>query len=510
MEVVEAGKTTMQTQDSRDDTVHALFGGSTMLAASAFGNGLGYLLGIVLARLLGAEDFGIYAVGMAVFNVLALVALCGADTAVIKFLSEAIHRDDRPHAARTLVVVLAYAMIAGTLAAGLLLWSSHTWLLDLYRRPQLIPILAVLALNIPLVMTVTVFIASFQAEHAFRPIVTIRYLWEPLGKIALAIIAVGAGWGLLGVVGAFTATSLISVSLAAYAARTMLLEGLGRRAPYGDLIAALTSYGLPLSIMTIVGVVAPRTDVLFLGYWVEAAKVGLYQAAYQTAAILTLIAAALDMAFAPLSARLFATQDVTRVRSLYQTVSRWLLTVSLPVALIFIVFGSDILLLFGPAFSLAGECLLILAIGHGINNWTTCAHTVLLMSGHARLAMWNTIGLGLLLVTLNGILIPRFGITGAALAVAVSMGLGGLLRLTQVWWLHGLHPFSIRLLKPISAGLATIVLGYLTKGLLRPDLLLGAVFTAGTCYVVLLWIMKIEEDDRLALVGLKHRVLGPR
>jgi O-antigen/teichoic acid export membrane protein len=508
MEIGEAKS--MQTTESQEDAVQAFCGGSTMLVASAFGNGLGYLLGIVLARLLGAEDFGLYAVGMAVFNVLALVSLCGADTTVVKFVSEANQRGDRVLAARTLVIVLSYVVIAGALAAGFLLWSSHTWLLELYKRPQLIPIFAILALVIPVVLAVTVFMASFQAAHAFTQIVTVRYLWEPFGKLTLAIVAVWAGWGLVGVVGAIGMTSVISLALALYYARTTLGHGLTRSTLNRGLAVPLMSYGLPLSIMTIVGVVAPRTDILFLGYWADPAQVGFYQAAYQTAAILTLIAAALDMAFAPLSAGLFATQDLTRLKSLYQTVSRWLLTISLPVAMIFIMLGSDILSFFGPTFSLATECLLILVLGQCINNWTTFAQTILLMSGHARLAMWNTIVIGAILVTLNWFLIPLWGITGAALAVAFSMGLAGMLRLGQVWWLHGLHPFSFELIKPLCAGFATIVIGYSTRGLVRPELLLGVVFTIGLLYVLLLWAMKIEEPDRMALVGLKQRVIGPR
>jgi len=500
----------MTTADSQEDTIRAFCGGSTMLVASAFGNGLGYLLGIVLARLLGAEDFGLYAVGMAVFNVLALVSLCGADTTVVKFVSEAIQRGDRVLASRTLVVVLGFVAIAGALASGFLLWSSQTWLLELYRRPQLIPVFTILALTIPIVMAVTVFMASFQAAHAFTQVVTVRYLWEPLGKLTLAIAAVWLGWGLVGVVGAIGVTSLISLALASHSARTILLPGLTASSFDRSIADPLLRYGLPLSVMTIVGVVAPRTDVLLLGYWADPAQVGLYQAAYQTAAILTLIAAALDMAFAPLAAGLFASQDLTRLMSLYQTVFRWLLTVSCPVALVFVVFGSDILSLFGPTFPLAVTCLLLLALGQWINNGTTFAHTLLLMSGHVRLAMWNTIGTGAMLVTLNWLLIPLWGINGAALAVAFSMGLAGVIRLGEVWVILGLHPFSMELVKPLCAGLVTIAVGYWTKGLVKPELLIGVAITTGLLYLILLYAMKLEESDRLALAGLRQRMIRPR
>jgi O-antigen/teichoic acid export membrane protein len=500
----------MQTTDSREMTVQAFWGGSTMLAASAFGNGLGYLLGIVLARLLGAEDFGLYALGMAIFNVIMLVALCGADTMVVKVVSESFQRGDRLLAAKTLLIALVLVVSVGLLAAIFLLRSSHTWLLDLYQRPQLVPVLMILALTIPVALAVTVLVASFQATHAFSKVIAIRSVWEPLGKLTLALGAVWCGWGLVGVVGGVGSVSLISLVLAAYFGRTMIAEGFSAGWIDRSRAVELAKFGLPLFIMTIIGVISPRTDVLFLGYWSDPAQVRLYQAAYQTAAILTLIAAALDMAFAPLSAGLLAVHDVTKLKSLYGNVSRWLLTVSFPMALILIVFGPDILSLFGPAFPIAAECLLLLALGQWINTWTTFAHTLLLMSGRSRLAMWNSIGTGFLLLILNWLFIPRWGIIGAAFAVSLSMTIGSILRVGQVWILHGLHPFSVELIKPVGAALVALLAGYFLRGLLGTDFHVGLMLTVAIFYVGLLYSMKLEEADRIALTGLVQRVRSIR
>jgi O-antigen/teichoic acid export membrane protein len=500
----------LPTTDSCEVTDQAFWGGSTMLVASGFGNGLGYLLGIALARWLGAEDFGIYALGIAIFNVIMLVALCGADTIVVKVVSEAYQRGDRLLGARTLLIALVFVVSVGLLAAVFLLWSSHTWLHELYRRSELVSILTILSFAIPAALAVTVIVASFQATQTYSKVIAIRSVWEPLGKILLALGAVWAGWGLVGAVGAVGAVSFISLVLAAYFAWTTIAQGLHAGSLDRRQIVDLAKYGLPLFVMTLVGVISPRTDILLLGYWSDPAQVGLYQAAYQTAAVLTLIAAALDAAFAPLSAGLFAIHDLTRLKTLYCNVSRWLLTVSFPVGLILLVFGSDILSLFGPGFPLAAGCLLLLALGQWVNTGTTFAHTLLLMSGRSRLAMWNSIGTGIVLLFLNWLLIPRWGITGAAYAVSLSLTLGGLLRVGQVWILHGLHPFSVELIKPVGAGLVALLVGYVLRSLLGADFLIALMLAVGIFYLGLLYCLKLEEADRLALTGLMHRVRGIR
>jgi O-antigen/teichoic acid export membrane protein len=481
-----------------------------MLIASAFGNGLGFLLGIVLARLLGAEDFGLYAISLAVFNIVVLVSLCGGDTAVVRFVSIAIKRGDSFQAGETVATVLGFAACTGALATAVLLWSSRTWLLEWYGHPRLTSVFTVLAFVVPLALIATVLVASLQAMQAFPKLVFVRYVWDPCAKLTLAMLAVSAGWGIVGVAGAIGMTAFLSGALAAYFARALLIRGFSKGALERTQTITLLRYGLPLSVMTVMGVIAPRSDVLFLGYWVDPVQVGLYQAAYQTAAILTLIAGAFDTAFAPLSAGLFEAQNLPRLHVLYRNVSRWLLTASFPIALILIVFGSDILQLFGTEFPLAAECLLILALAQCVNSWTTFSHTILLMSGRARLAMWDGLAIGGLLILFNWLLIPRWGIVGAACAVAFSMIIGSGIRLGQVWIFFGLHPFSFELVKPLCAGLATISLGYWTKGLVRPELLFGLAVSAGLLYLLLLYVMKLEESDRLVLAGLRRRMVKLR
>lgn len=71
-------------------------------------------------------------------------------------------------------------------------------------------------------------------------------------------------------------------------------------------------------------------------------------------------------------------------------------------------------------------------------------------------------------------------------------------------------PYSWKNLKPVCAGITTIVIGYWTKGLVRPELLLGVAVTTGLLYMALLWAMKLEEPDRMALAGLRQRMIDRR
>lgn len=92
-------------------------GGASLLVASMFGNGMNYFFMLFLARQLGTEDFGIYALGLTIFNALLLVAIAGVDTGAIKFVSEYRAQGQEEAACRAIatavVLVTGFGLIAG-------------------------------------------------------------------------------------------------------------------------------------------------------------------------------------------------------------------------------------------------------------------------------------------------------------------------------------------------------------------------------------------------------------
>ena len=72
----------------RQQSERLVVASSAVLLASIFGNGLNYLFGIFLARSLGIDQFGLYALGFSIFSTLALLVPLGMDAGAIKFISE--------------------------------------------------------------------------------------------------------------------------------------------------------------------------------------------------------------------------------------------------------------------------------------------------------------------------------------------------------------------------------------------------------------------------------------
>ncbi|HMV58596.1 MAG TPA: flippase [Nitrospira sp.] len=477
--------------------------GSAVLLSSIFGNGLNYLFGVFLARFLGADQFGLYALALAFFTTLTLVVPLGMDAGAIKFISEYRTRQDSEGAQRIVLMAGTVTFLTAALTAICLAGLSSLISLSVYHKPELNILLLYVAAGIPLYALTSILLASLQSHHTVRPLIVVRYLWEPIGKFILADLVISAGWGLAGVFGALLIAMLVSLTLTLGFLRTVVRF----RRPMIDLwsreeAARLMTYCLPLGVATVFGVVAPRADILMLGSWVNVHEIGIYQAAFQTAAALALILGALESSLTPFFGQLHAQNDIAGLRHMYQTASKLVLLFTVPLFVLLAVFSEEVLSLFGTEFRAGGTLLIVLASGQLLSSAGGSPNNLLLMGGHSRLVMWNTIGVGLLAFGVFACTIPLWGVLGAAIGAASTQVFGVGLRILQVWRIFHIQPFSQRLVKPLLAGLGSAVLGLSLKPDAPALLLPGLGLMMGLVYIVLLIALKLDPQDRQALNAL--------
>jgi O-antigen/teichoic acid export membrane protein len=243
-----------------------------------------------------------------------------------------------------------------------------------------------------------------------------------------------------------------------------------------------------------------------LGYWVSSHDVGLYLAAFQTAAILALILGAFDVVFAPTISRAWAAKDRPTFQESYELVHRVALTATMPLCVLLVLFADDVLSVFGVGFAAGGPILAILTVGHLVNASSGCANTVLLMSGHSRVVLVNTVVYGTLLLGATAAMIPLWGPVGAAIAASGSFVLLNGLRVAQVWRLHRMLPWTWATVKPLAAGCVMGLMIWLVKPHLAPLAYVPVGLLACGLYIAVLRIARLESDDALILSALAARI----
>jgi O-antigen/teichoic acid export membrane protein len=183
-------------------------------------------------------------------------------------------------------------------------------------------------------------------------------------------------------------------------------------------------------------------DVLLLGALRSTREAGIYSAAGRYMTVGALFLGAVSQVFAPQVSRLLAVEETTQARVVFQTATGWLTAAAGPIAVSMFAFAPAMLSIFGHAFQEGDWVLRILALAMAFNMVTGPVGVLLLMGGKSSWNMANA-ALGLALnVGLNLVLIPRYGMTGAAVAWAATIVSTNVGSVVLVWRFWGLQPFG--------------------------------------------------------------------
>ena len=425
-------------------------GGVLNLVGAAVSTLAGLVLTVAVARLVPQATAGVYFSVTALFVVLAMVGRLGSGTGLVYFTSRMrslrryadIRVYTRIATRPALVVSVAVAVVLLVCAPWLarLVASGHTALATSYIRQ--------VAVFLPFAILADLFHAVSRGYGTMRPTTVIDKVGRPLLQITLVVAAGVLGNGLLagGWAAPYLPAALLSVWwLARLRGRDPQHDAVPSR-PARELRREYWSYALPRAFAGIAQVALQRLDIILVGAIRGPVDAAVYAAATRFLVVGQLANQAISMAVQPRIAGLLAVDDRQRTNEVYRTSTAWLVLMAWPLYLLVAVFAPQVLLLFGHGYAAGRTVMLVLAASMLVATACGMVDVMLTMAGRTR---WSLANVGTALVVnvgLNLLLIPRFGITGAAIAWAVAILVTNVVPLAQVWHAYGLHPFDRGLL----------------------------------------------------------------
>jgi len=198
----------------------------------------------------------------------------------------------------------------------------------------------------------------------------------------------------------------------------------------------------PRSLATAAQIIIQRLDIVLVGVMKGPVQAAIYAAATRFLVVGQLGNAAISMAAQPQFTHLFAVRDRRGANTVYQATTAWLILLTWPLFLLAILFGPEVLAIFGHSYRAGSHVMVILGLAMLVATACGQVDVVLTTAGRSSWSLAN----GLLAVGVNvGVdvaLIPRFGITGAAIGWAAAIAVTNLLPLVQVAVAIGVHPFG--------------------------------------------------------------------
>ena len=384
---------------------------------------IGIVLGIILARWLGAEGYGTYAFVMAWVVILNIPAQFGLPDLLMRDL--AVARSDRIQAnlgallQRSVRLVLILSV--STTLIGLVL--TQLLLTDLdgnLKRPLVIGLF-----GLPALALLGVYASAWRGLG--RPLSTVLFgtLMPTTIVLLLTIVAVvmlGQGDNadvalLCRFIGLAVALTAAIIFLRRYLKGFPINQDKQLHSVRETLVAAF-----PLMLITGANIIMSRTDIVMIGVLAGQREVGLFNAGLQAALLVTFGLSVSNSIVAPEFARLYANGDTKQLQYLAVSTARIVFLFGLVVLSILLIFGTFLLgLLFGSDFQAAFGAMAILVVGQSVSLLFGEPAFLLNMTGNQNLTLYLVGGTAVLNLVLNAILIPQAGIQGAAVATSIAL-----------------------------------------------------------------------------------------
>lgn len=198
----------------------------------------------------------------------------------------------------------------------------------------------------------------------------------------------------------------------------------------------------PRAVMSVAQITIQRIDIVLVAVLRGPAEAAIYTAATRFLVAGQFANSAINNAAQPRFAELFAVGDRREANVVYQVTTAWLILLTWPLYLLAILYGPEILTVFGHSYK-AGDAVMVI-LGCAMLLVMGCGQVDMILTTSGR-SSWS-LGNGVLSVIVNiGLdlfLIPRYGITGAAIGWAVTFGIANLAPLTQIAVTMRLHPLG--------------------------------------------------------------------
>lgn len=184
---------------------------------------------------------------------------------------------------------------------------------------------------------------------------------------------------------------------------------------------AYLMYSLPLILATMMSTLINKVDILMLGNMTSNTEVGIYQITIQVSNVVSVLLVVFNTVFAPQIAKLFHQEKISELKKLYINATRFLAAFSLITTSILLVGSEFILSIFGSEFVDGQKSLIIRSIGQFVNVAVGGVWFMLSMTGKPKFQMYANIIAFVINIVINLILIPLYGINGAAFASMITI-----------------------------------------------------------------------------------------
>jgi len=404
-----------------------------------------FLVSILISRHLGANDAGVYFLAFSIVSFFAAISRLGSDNILLRYTSRKL--EGTTVAKDVLLKSLSSTAIFGSILIILFILFADTISNKIFDKPELELTLRAMAPGILGLALLTLISVSFQGLRKF---IFSIFLLNLFVNICLAIY-----------IQLFTevkSDELATIfSLASFLG--FIIGGLILRYHFNKQQVfeklewnVFIRSSAPMFLIMFMNQLIQWSGQLISGLWVSNSDLAILAVCQRTALLTSFVLTAVNLVVAPKFSELHHQNKISELENLAIFSVKLMTLVSLPLAIVLLVFPSIVLSIFGSEFQNGANILRVIVIGQLINVLTGSVGYLLTMSGHEKDLRNSVILSGVVVLILNIVLIPTLGILGAAISTAIALILQNLLAVHYVKKRLGFNTLNLRRLFNLKSG----------------------------------------------------------
>ena len=402
----------------------------------------GYIFTLLVTRTLGAESWGIFTLSLVILQIASVIGRLGMDTALLRFTAEYVVKENVNTLKKIYKKALTLVIPFSTLIAVSVYFLSPVLADNIFQKPYLNDYFNIISF---IIVPYILLLINSEIIKGLKKIK--EYMLLQISNTMLSILIF-----LIGIIILHKTTFLVFFSHIGATIVSLLLTFLLINIYIKHLLKSantfcsdenikysyILSLSIPLLFSGSLSLIAGWTDTIMLGIFKTTEDVGIYNVAIKLSMITSMILASVNTVVAPRFAEFYGKKDFDSLKSLAQKSTKLIFFFSFPIFLFYVLFSDWCMKLFGSEFGKGSYALVILSLGQLINAITGSVGLILMMTGRQREHLNLILIMTLSNIVLNAILIPKYGLIGAALATALSTSIGNIL---GVFWVKKYYGF---------------------------------------------------------------------
>jgi len=377
-----------------------------------------FLTYIMIPRYYGIDTFGIFNLIFAIIMVGTVISRLGLDIYVIRIIPTLVN--DKEQVSLFLKSVLKILFISSFFVTILILLMSN--ILDDYLFKS---IDATLYINIVAIMILpytlfNVLVEVFRGLDDIKIYSFFRNLSQNFSIAFLLAISIFFSLNFNPVYILFIAIMMITTAVIFVLYHFLKKHNINVliKGKYNNKILK-NSY--PMFLTASIIFVMAYVDNFMISYYIDEYQVGIYSACISLSMMISFIPMAIGGYISPKISLAYANNDKYQVKNIFKNSFKLIIITTIPIFLTIIYFSNFFLGLFGAEFTVASTTLFIVSIGFLSESLCGPVGFILNMTDNQHIFM-KILFISLLInIIFNVLLIPTYGINGAAIALMLSM-----------------------------------------------------------------------------------------